>query len=158
MNSGDSTLKSTKQTLLYEPTIELYHEKRTISYKISYFYFVALIGGMIALMGVGLQNARMIKLPKRRFVLLIMISGVFFLGKIGITLLFYFKLLGMHKLDAFLRFRGLDLVMFLAYYQLFKPYYRIHLAFDGPIYYLRKNGTYWCMAGLLLDFMIFFVK
>ncbi len=67
---------------IYQPSILNENEDRTRSYVVNNLFFVAFFGGIFAIVVLGMQNAKWLKLEKKYIRILTILSGLLILGKL----------------------------------------------------------------------------
>lgn len=67
---------------IYQPSILNENEDRTRSYVVNNLFFVAFFGGIIAIVALGMQNAKWLKLEKKYIRILTILSGLLIIGKL----------------------------------------------------------------------------
>lgn len=70
---------------LYEPSLTNNEVDRTRSYEISNLFFVAVFGGIFAIIILGIQNAKWLKIEKKDIQLLTIISIVLIIAKLAVV-------------------------------------------------------------------------
>jgi len=126
--------------------------KKTQSYRIASLFYITLFGGIIALMIMGLNNARMLRLQSSKLWILLFSSIALLIGK-------YF-LIRMAINDFGLPpdrfglslFKMPDLLLFAAYYHTLKIPYRLHMIYHNEHADMGDILTIIaCTSGIVID-------
>lgn len=136
---------------LYSPSIKK-HDSRTKTFDIHYLFFVALIGGIIAITILGIQNARMLRLDKKIIALMITTGIFFFINKIVILYSSFHDLLTMESGVIFSRAFGV--FVYVIFYAILKKPYHEHLTTGAKTEPLLKKGAFWCFISLITEGVI----
>ncbi|QTB25056.1 hypothetical protein [Lysinibacillus sphaericus] len=67
---------------IYQPSLLNENEDRTRSYVVNNLFFVAFFGGIFAIVVLGMQNAKWLKLEKKYIRILTILSGLLIIGKL----------------------------------------------------------------------------
>lgn len=136
---------------LYSPSLTD-KDSRTKSFDIHYLFFVAFVGGIIAISVLGIQNAKMLRLDKKIIALMTTIAIFFFVCKIFILYSFHHGLLEIESGNIFSRAFGV--FEYVIYYAILKKPYHEHLTTGAKTEPLLKKGIFWCSIAIVTEVVI----
>lgn len=139
---------------LYKPSLTSNDVDRTRSYEISHLFFVAMFGGILAIISLGIQNARWLKIKKKHIQLLIIISFVLIIAKLAVVYAIGQQIIAIDKKSIIFVDRLFGIACFFIFFVFLNKPYKEHLAVDGELESLRKSGFIAFIDSSLLDAVV----
>lgn len=136
---------------IYQPSLIDVTEDRTRSYEVSHLFFVAFIGGIIAIVALGIHNAKSLKLEKKYIGTLTILGSILIIGKLVII---YAIGQGILKIDEnYIKLLGriIGVACFFIFYVFLNKPYKDHLAIGGETKSLWKPGFLACLISGFID-------
>lgn len=138
---------------IYQPSLLNENEDRTRSYVVNNLFFVAFLGGIFAIVVLGMQNAKWLKLEKKYIRILMILSGLLIIGKL---ILVYAIGQGILTIDEdYIKVFGRIIAVagyFIFFAFLNKPY-KEHLVVGGQTESLWMPGFLACIVSGFIEFM-----
>ncbi len=139
---------------LYTPSLTGNDVEKTKSFEVSNLFFVAIIGGILAVSVLGIRNAKSLKLEKKYIQLLTVISIILFISKIVLVYLISQQIIAID--DTFIKLVGrlTGAVGFFIFFAFLNKPYKEHIAVGGDTEPLMGSGLTWCILAGLIDALI----
>ncbi|WP_445479853.1 hypothetical protein ACULLL_06340 [Lysinibacillus irui] len=136
---------------IYQPSLISVTEDRTRSYVVSHLFFVAFIGGIIAMVALGIHNAKSLKLEKKYIRTLTILSVFLIIGKLVIVYAIGQGILAIDEKYIKLLGRIFGVAGFFIFYAILNKPYKDHLAVSGETKSLWKPGFLACFISGFID-------
>jgi hypothetical protein len=140
-----------KDDNLYNPSLEQEGIQATKSYQIDRLFYVAFFGGTVALAGLALTNAKMLRMEKRVIQYMLLGAILIFAVKMG---LYYSFFNGLFEIKQnYIRYigRAFDIALFGAYYFTMKRSYQTHLLLHGGTIKMLKPAIGWILIAMVVE-------
>ncbi|MGY3187318.1 hypothetical protein [Lysinibacillus sp. TE18511] len=136
---------------LYKPSLTSHDVDRTRSYEVSNLFFVAMFGGIFAIVALGIQNAKWLKIEKKYIQLLTIISIVLIIAKLAVVYAIGQQILPIE--EKYIKFVGrlFGAACFFIFFTFLNEPYKEHLAVDGEAESLWGPGFIACMISGLIE-------
>ncbi len=139
---------------LYSPSLSGEHIKNTKSYNLTSLFVVAILGQIVAIAAIGLQNAIWLKVEKKVLYILIGICTALFIGKIYLIYAFTHQMIDVERST----YRGFGSLLaigcFIAFYNLLKDPYNLHISTKDSTESLVLPGIIWCIIGVGIELLL----
>lgn len=139
---------------LYQPSLTD-GWKRTKSFNIRNFILIAVLGGAVPLMIVGVLNAKWLRAPRKAIYLLVSAGLVLEAIK---WLLYVQSTAGIIPINSGtinIGYRVACAILFFNYFQMLKQPFSFHMRTVGETKFLFQPGVYLIALGILIDFVGF---
>ncbi|WP_369354117.1 hypothetical protein [Lysinibacillus capsici] len=139
---------------IYQPSLINENEDRTRSYSVSHLFFFAFVGGIIAIVVLGMQNAKWLKLEKKYIRILTILSGLLITGKLVIVYVIGQGILAIDENQIKIFGRIIAVVGYFIFYAFLNKPYKDHLAVGGQTESLLwKPGILACIISWFFDYL-----
>ncbi len=138
---------------IYQPSLISENEDRTRSYNVNNLFFVAFLGGIIAITALGIQNAKWLKLEKKYIRILTILSGLLITGKLIMVYAIGQGILAIDENYIKVFGRIIAVAGFFIFFAFLNRPYKDHLAVGGQTESLWKPGFLACMISGFIEFL-----
>lgn len=138
---------------IYQPSLISENEDRTRSYNVNNLFFVAFLGGIIAITALGIQNAKWLKLEKKYRRILTILSGLLITGKLIMVYAIGQGILAIDENYIKVFGRIIAVAGFFIFFAFLNRPYKDHLAVGGQTESLWKPGFLACMISGFIEYL-----
>lgn len=138
---------------IYQPSILNENEDRTRSYVVNNLFFVAFFGGIFAIVALGMQNAKRLKLEKKYILILSILSGLLITGKLIIVYVIGQGILAIDEDYIKVFGRIIAVAGFFIFFAFLNKPYKDHLAVGGQTESLWMPGFLACIVSGFIEFI-----
>ncbi|MEK4170531.1 MULTISPECIES: hypothetical protein [unclassified Lysinibacillus] len=138
---------------IYQPSLISENEDRTRSYNVNNLFFVAFLGGIIAITALGIQNAKWLKLEKKYIRILTILSGLLITGKLIMVYAIGQGILAIDENYIKVFGRIIAVAGFFIFFAFLNRPYKDHLAVGGQTESLWKPGFLACMISGFIEYL-----
>ncbi len=140
------------QEELFKPSLSYDSEKmETKTYDIRKILYVAFFGGVIPTVALGTKNSKWLGINKK-IVYALICAGVLILAtKMVVVSMFYSKFINVDRRVINLGYKGLSLLLYLAYYRCFKLSFNKHTFLGGETTPILKDAIIWILIGIVTE-------
>ncbi|WP_342545128.1 hypothetical protein [Lysinibacillus sp. FSL W7-1291] len=138
---------------IYQPSLISENEDRTRSYNVNNLFFVAFLGGIIAITALGVQNAKWLKLEKKYIRILTILSGLLITGKLIMVYAIGQGILAIDENYIKVFGRIIAVAGFFIFFAFLNRPYKDHLAVGGQTESLWKPGFLACMISGFIEYL-----
>jgi hypothetical protein len=139
------------QEELYKPTLTTGNIHTTKSYSIEKLFYVSFIGGTIGLTGLAVINAKMLGLSRTIISLMCLAAALVLMGKMALYYAFFHEMIELKK--QYVRYigRGMDIVLFGAFYFAMRRKYKHHLMLHGETLPILRAAILWIVLSIVAE-------
>ncbi len=138
---------------IYQPSILNENEDRTRSYVVNNLFFVAFFGGIFAIVVLGMQNAKWLKLEKKYIRILTILSGLLILGKLIMVYAIGQGILAIDENHIEIFGRIIAVAGYFIFFAFLNRPYKDHLAVRGRNESLWKRGFLACIIAGFIEYL-----
>ncbi|PKU51229.1 hypothetical protein MHI04_09955 [Lysinibacillus sp. FSL K6-1151] len=138
---------------IYQPSILNENEERTRSYVVNNLFFVAFFGGIFAIVVLGMQNAKWLKLEKKYIRILTILSGLLIIGKLIMVYAIGQGILAIDENHIKIFGRIIAVAGYFIFFAFLNKPYKDHLAVGGQTESLWKPGFLACMIAGFIEYL-----
>ncbi|WP_166245281.1 hypothetical protein [Paenibacillus turpanensis] len=139
-----------REEYLVQPSLTV-NSQRSETYSIDKLFYVAFFGGVVALTGLAVKNAKMLRMSQAVVIGMIAAAVIVF----GVKLGFYYAVLE-HLIEVENRVarymaRALEMVLCAGFYFSMKKSYQNHMLLVGGERPILKPALAWCGVSILIE-------
>lgn len=138
---------------IYQPSILNENEDRTRSYVVNNLFFVAFFGGIFAIVVLGMQNAKWLKLEKKYIRILTILSGLLIIGKLIMVYAIGQGILAIDEDYIKVFGRIIAVAGYFIFFAFLNRPYKEHLVVGGQIESLWMPGFLACIVSGFIEFI-----
>lgn len=138
---------------IYQPSILNENEDRTRSYVVNNLFFIAFFGGIFAIVVLGMQNAKWLKLEKKYIRILTILSGLLIIGKLIMVYAIGQGILAIDEDYIKVFGRIIAVAGYFIFFAFLNRPYKEHLVVGGQIESLWMPGFLACIVSGFIEFI-----
>ncbi len=138
---------------IYQPSLLNENEDRTRSYVVNNLFFVAFFGGIFAIVVLGMQNAKWLKLEKKYNRILTILSGLLIIGKLIMVYAIGQGILAIDEDYIKVFGRIIAVAGYFIFFAFLNRPYKEHLVVGGQTESLWMPGFLACIVSGFIEFI-----
>ncbi|ACA40468.1 hypothetical protein J2D69_12100 [Lysinibacillus sphaericus] len=138
---------------IYQPSLLNENEDRTRSYVVNNLFFVAFFGGIFAIVVLGMQNAKWLKLEKKYIRILTILSGLLIIGKLIMVYAIGQGILAIDEDYIKVFGRIIAVAGYFIFFAFLNRPYKEHLVVGGQTESLWMPGFLACIVSGFIEFI-----
>lgn len=138
---------------IYQPSLLNENEDRTRSYVVNNLFFVAFFGGIFAIVVLGMQNAKWLKLEKKYIRILTILSGLLIIGKLIVVYAIGQGILAIDEDYIKVFGRIIAVAGYFIFFAFLNRPYKEHLVVGGQTESLWMPGFLACIVSGFIEFI-----